>query len=306
VRATAAAAYEAQGSSSGALEMLDHIAGDLAVAAQDDARLELADRLLEKGRLLNATYRFREALGELGRSLELQRENGMSRSWGPTGLELAWACYSLGMTDDAIGLIRESLPRTPLEGNRETLARAYGSLANMLRAGGRFEEAAQARETQSTLVGEGEGRAELLFETAMDARRRHGAASREARELLGWSRQAARAEGDSADRGALAAAVLPARGGARREQDCPTPGCNPPMPRCGTAPCPGWRPKRAWRGRACCVAPGSPPTPAPSCSACSTNSLVPPLFTRRGGRLVSGKPRGRRGRIPRAGRRVDG
>jgi CHAT domain-containing protein len=196
VRATAAAAYEAEGSSSGALEMLDHIAGDLATAAQDDARLELADRLLEKGRLLNATYRHGEALGELGRSLELQRENGMSRSWGPTGLELAWACYSLGRTDDAIGLIQESLPRTPLEGNRETLARAYGSLANMLRAGGRFEQAAQARETQGTLVGEGEGRAELLFETAMDAWRRHGAASREARELLGWSRQAARAEGD--------------------------------------------------------------------------------------------------------------
>ena len=196
VRATAAAAYEEQGSSTGALDMLDHIADDLAAAAQDDDRLELADRLLEKGRLLNATYRYREALGELGRSLELQRENGMSRSWGPTGLELAWALYSLGMTDDATGLIQESLPRTPLEGNRETLARAYGSLANMLRAAGRFEEAAQARDMQSTLVGEGEGRAELLFETAMDARRRHGAASREARELLGWSRQAARAEGD--------------------------------------------------------------------------------------------------------------
>ena len=200
VRATAAAAYEAEGSSTGALDMLDHIADDLTTATQDDARLELADRLLEKGRLLNATYRYREALGELGRSLELQRENGTSgswgRSWGPTGLELAWACYSLGRTDDAIGLIQESLPRTPLEGNREALARAYGSLANMLRADGRFEEAAQARETQGTLVGEGEGRAELLFETAMDAWRRHGAGSREARELLGWSRQAARAEGD--------------------------------------------------------------------------------------------------------------
>lgn len=220
VRATAAAAYEAQGSSAGALDMLDHIAGDLATSAQDDARLELADRLLEKGRLLNATYRYREALGELGRSLELQRENGMSRSWGPTGLELAWACYSLGMTDDAIGLIQESLPRTPLEGNRETLARAYGSLANMLRAGGRFEEAAQARETQGTLVGEGEGRAELLFETAMDAWRRHGAASREARELLGWSRQAARAEGDplTEARSLLQFCQLDAEPG--REQGC--------------------------------------------------------------------------------------
>ncbi|MGK2925159.1 MAG: CHAT domain-containing protein [Lysobacterales bacterium] len=220
VRATAAVAYEAQGSSSGALDMLDHIAADLATAEQDDARFELADRLLEKGRLLNATYRYREALDELSRSLELQRENGMSRSWGPTGLELAWACYSLGRTDDAIGLIQESLPRTPLEGNRELLARAYGSLANMLRAGGHFEEAAQARETQGTLVGEGEGRAELLFETAMDAWRRHGAGSREARELLGWSRQAARAEGDllTEARSLLQLCQLDAEPG--REQGC--------------------------------------------------------------------------------------
>lgn len=212
VRATAATAYEALGSTSGALEMLDHIAGDLAAGARNDADLELADRLFEKGRLLNATYRYREAQGELARSLDLQRASGGSRSWGPTGLELAWALYSLGRPDEAISLVQESLPRTPLEGNRETLARAYGSLANMLRAGGQFEQAARARETQGTLVGEGEGRAELLFETAMDARGRHGRASRETREMLRWSRQAAAAEGDllTAARSALQLCLLEA------------------------------------------------------------------------------------------------
>jgi CHAT domain-containing protein/tetratricopeptide (TPR) repeat protein len=221
VRGTAATAYEAQGSTSGALDMLDHIAGDLAAAAQDDADLELADRLLEKGRLLNAAYRFHEAQGELERSLVLQRDNGIDRSWGPTGLELAWAYYSQGRADDAVALIRESLPRTPLEGNRKTLARAYGSLANTLRARGRFEQAAQARETQGTLVGEGEGRAVLLFETAMDARWRHGSASREAREMLGWSLQAAKAEGDSLTeaRSLLQICLLDAEHGG--EQTCP-------------------------------------------------------------------------------------
>jgi CHAT domain-containing protein len=196
VRTTAAVAYEALGSTSGALQMLDEASGELAAGPQDDAARELADRLLEKGRLLNATYRYRDAADELARALELQQANAANRSWGPTALELAWAQYSLGRTDEAIALIQEALPRTPPEGNARMLARAHGSLANLYRARGRFEQAAQARETQGTLVGEGEGRAELLFETAMDARQRHGPASREARELLRWSRQAAAGEGD--------------------------------------------------------------------------------------------------------------
>ncbi|RPH95581.1 MAG: CHAT domain-containing protein, partial [Lysobacterales bacterium] len=195
--------------------MLDDIAGELAAGPQAEAALELADRLLEKGRLLNANYRYRDAASELARALELQQASAANRSWGPTGLELAWARYSLGRAEEAIALIQEALPRTPPEGNAELLARAYGSLANMHRARGRFEQAAQARETQGTLVGEGEGRAELLFETAMDARQRHGPASREAREMLRWSRQAAAGEGDrlTEARAALQLCLLGAEGG---------------------------------------------------------------------------------------------
>jgi CHAT domain-containing protein/tetratricopeptide (TPR) repeat protein len=215
VRATAATAYEALGSTAGALEMLDEMAGELAAGPQDEAALELADRLLEKGRLLNATYRYRDALSELARALELQQANAANRSWGPTGLELAWAQYSLGRADEAIALIQEALPRTPPEGNAKLLARAYGSLANMHRARGQFEQAAQARETQGTLVGEGEGRAGLLFETAMDARQRYGPASREAREMLRWSGQAAAGEGDrlTEARSALQLCLLEIEGG---------------------------------------------------------------------------------------------
>jgi tetratricopeptide (TPR) repeat protein len=220
VRATAATAYEALGRTAGALAMLDEIEGELATVPRDDAALELADRLLEKGRLLNSTYLYRDAASELARALELQQANVANRSWGPTGLELAWAQYSLGRVEEAIALIQEALPRTPPEGNADLLARAYGSLANMHRMRGRFDLAAQARETQGTLVGEGEGRAGLLFETAMDAWQRYGPASREAHEMLRWSRQAAAGEGDrlTEARSALQLCVLEAeRGG---EQAC--------------------------------------------------------------------------------------
>lgn len=200
VRATAASAYEVLGSTGGALELLDEIAGDLDAEAEDSAARELADRLFEKGRLLNYTYRYGEAVAELRRALELQQADAAAAAWGVTGLELAWAYYALGRDDEAIDLVQASLPRTPLEGNAALLARAYGSLANMYRARGSFQQAAQARETQGNMLGAGDGgadgQAEFLLETAADARQRHGAASRETRELLRWSSQAAMAEGD--------------------------------------------------------------------------------------------------------------
>ena len=59
VRAVAAAAYEARGSTVGAIGLLDDIAGDL--SGDRDASGELADNLYEKGRLLNLAYRFPEA-----------------------------------------------------------------------------------------------------------------------------------------------------------------------------------------------------------------------------------------------------
>ena len=58
IRGTAAIAYENQGSTAGAIGMLDEISRDLSLEDDPEATLELAENLFEKGRLLNATYRF--------------------------------------------------------------------------------------------------------------------------------------------------------------------------------------------------------------------------------------------------------
>jgi hypothetical protein len=198
VRAAAAAAYEALGSTTGALAMLDRAAGDPAELAEQAAALERAGRLYERGRLLNQTYRFAAAAEALGESLALQRAHAAAGQWGPTALELAWSHYGIGHDDEALVEIQASLPRTPRQGHAETLARAWGSEADIHRARGRHDEAARARENQLELAAAGDARGlpAALFEHAMDARQRDGPGSAEARERLQRSRQAAAAAGD--------------------------------------------------------------------------------------------------------------
>ena len=198
IRATAAAAYETQGQTSGAIEMLDDIAGDLgdSEAPQDDrdATLVLADNLFEKGRLLNSNFRFHEAAKVLSQALDIQKSSGEG-AWGMTGLELAWSQYASGQWDQAAATVTESLSRTPRKGNTEALFRAYGSLAAIARDRGFFGEMEQHRESQGTLAQTGELRARHRFEQGIDAWTRDGARSSIVLEQLSLSRQTAASAG---------------------------------------------------------------------------------------------------------------
>lgn len=210
IRATAASTHEAMGSTSGAIALLDDIANDLDSARDDEAEQELAMQWFAKGRLLNATYRHAEAAQELSRALELQRSEPGARSWGPTGLELAWSIYALGETDQALSLLEAALRVTPEQGNREAVFRAYGSMASIYRERQEFENAARARARQEALVGDGLGRAALLLELGLDALSRGSGAGEQARDFLRRSRQAAVTEGDeiTAHRAVLSLCLL--------------------------------------------------------------------------------------------------
>ena len=190
VRSTAAAAYETRGSTSGAISLLDDIAGDLSGDEEQAAGLELARNLYEKGRLLNSTSRFEEAATELAKALELQKDKPVAGQWGVVGLELAWSHYSQGYLQTAEALIGESLPRTP-RSEKEALARAYGVLADINREHGRFELMQEYRTQQGGVLSAGVERASFFFESALDALRRDGPGASEAARLLRQSRQEA-------------------------------------------------------------------------------------------------------------------
>jgi len=196
IRATAAALYEEQGRASGAIAMLDDIAGDLAVAEEANADLELALRLFEKGRLLNNTYHYDGAVKELSQALSLQKSAAVATLWGPTGLELAWAHYSLGAVEEALALLEEALPATSAGINPEVRARGYGSLGNMHRQRGQYELARKARDQQGTLAPGGRGRTAWLIASARDAWSQEGPGSVRAQALLRDARQFAAREGD--------------------------------------------------------------------------------------------------------------
>jgi CHAT domain-containing protein len=195
IRATAASVYESLGSTSGAIEMLENIAGDLSSGQtgelDEEYELKLADSLFEKGRLLNRSYRYREAVPELARALRIQRADAAASPWGPTGLALGWSYYSQGYMDQAVGLTEESLSRTTREGNSDTLFRAYGSLANIHRAEGAYEQMQQYREQQGSLAGSDAKKARYLLEAGLDAWRRDGPRGAQAPNILARSRRAA-------------------------------------------------------------------------------------------------------------------
>ena len=206
IRGSAAAAYETQGSTSGAIEMLEDIGSDL----ESDAGQELTDTLYEKGRILNNNYRFPAASAELEQALRLQRANATLKPWGPTGLALAWSYYSMGDVDQAVSLILESIPRTPRASNADALNRAYDSLAQIYRDQEQYQLMSQYREQQEGLIQSDMRRAGFLFESGMDAWRRDGPGSRAAKDLLVQSRKLALNGGHSltADRAALYLCLL--------------------------------------------------------------------------------------------------
>lgn len=194
IRAVAAATYETQGSTVGAIGMLDGISSDLSEDSEADASLDLAANLFEKGRLLNSTYRFEEAALELSAALQLQTEARASVARGRTGLELGWSLYSQGFLEQAEELIGQSLPRSP-DAPPEMLGRAFGALAAIHRLAGRFDEMSESRLRQAEQV-VGHGQAAVLLEKALDAIARGGHGSATAPGLLRQAEQAARAEGD--------------------------------------------------------------------------------------------------------------
>jgi CHAT domain-containing protein len=193
IRGTAAAAYESQGSTMGAIELLEDISGDL----ESDTGQEFTDNLFEKGRLLNSTYRYRDAVAELDLALSIQQSNAATGSWGSTGLALAWSYFSMGEMEKARSLIIESIPRTELATDRAALIRAYDILARIHRHRQQFEQVARYREKQEELLQTGSDRADFKFETGVDAWKKDGSRSSRALYLLEESSRLASASGES-------------------------------------------------------------------------------------------------------------
>ena len=150
IRATAAAAYEAQGSTSGAIGLLEDIAGDLSSEASADA--DRARTLYEKGRLLNRSFRHAEAASTLTQALRLQQDDPTVTQWGRTGLELGYALYALGDLPATRRVLLESLPRAA-DANAMERAAAFGALAHIARLEGRFDEMSRYREQQAAQPG---------------------------------------------------------------------------------------------------------------------------------------------------------
>ena len=193
IRGTAAVAYESQGSTTGAIELLEDIGADL----ESDAGQEYVDNLFDKGRILNSTYRFAEASRELQQALTLRQANAASGPWGPTGLALAWSWFSMGEFEKARLLILESIPRTELETNWEALVRAYDVLARIHRQRGQFGQVSRYREQQEALLDSDDSRARFLVATAIDRWRKDGSGSSAAVNLMGQGRRLAAANGQS-------------------------------------------------------------------------------------------------------------
>ena len=192
IRATAAAAFEAQGSTSGAIGLLDEIAGDLPAAASADT--ERAQTLFDKGRLLNRAYRHAEAAEALAQALRVQQENPAVTQWGRTGLELGWALYSLGDVAAARQVLQTSLPRANDAAPQER-ERAFDALAHIARLEGRSDEMSDYRARQAALPGR--SRAVQAFVTAQDLAAVQGAGSAAAVQRFAQARDLAAASGEA-------------------------------------------------------------------------------------------------------------
>ena len=188
VRAQAAVAFEAEGQTSSAIDVLEDISSDL---EQRDSTLELARTLSEQGRLLNAEFRYPEAAAELNRALQLLQSARAGYQWGPTGLALAHAYFGMGQMERAAALILESEVRTPLPQYASLLADAYGTIANIHRYQGRFETMQSYREKQLALESGDAPVAAALLEQAVDVTRSTAPGASQALRLLQQSRDLA-------------------------------------------------------------------------------------------------------------------
>ena len=192
IRNSAAFAYETQGSISGAIEMLDQIGDEL---SEQEAAVELAQSLYEKGRILNSSYRYREATGALSEALKLQETTGSGYLMTHTGFALGQAYYGVGQMDQAVKTLRESIARTPASGHQQELEKALRMLAAVHRFQGNFDAMSEARNEQAVFVSSDQQRARHMYERVLDLLAVTGAEIPAARSLLKQSYQLANASG---------------------------------------------------------------------------------------------------------------
>jgi len=196
IRTASASLHESMGSAAGAIEALEDTDMDPSATALDVVAVQQATRLFEKGRLLNDTYRYSEAIPALSQALDLQQDNRASDFWKRTVLELAWSEYSRGNMDAALHLLEDLLNRTSLPGAGDAAIRGYASIANIYRQRRQFRQAARFREMQDQRIAGGAGRAEFLLDSAIDAWAREGAGAGGLRPLIESAMQAAARERD--------------------------------------------------------------------------------------------------------------
>jgi CHAT domain-containing protein/tetratricopeptide (TPR) repeat protein len=193
IRNNAAFAYEAQGSITGAIEMLDQIGDEL---SEQEAALELAESLYEKGRILNSSHRYPEAANALSKSLSLQESAGSGKHLGQTGIALGQAYQGMGLMEQAAQRLRESIDQTPASGQEPELERALLMLAGVHRFRGNIDAMSTTREEQAAFVNSEVQRARYIYEQALDVLAMSPGEIATVRSLLKQSRQLARASGD--------------------------------------------------------------------------------------------------------------
>ncbi len=212
IRQHAAKLHESLGDNTEAIVLMQQISADTPVQiasaeakaeeAESQEEDELADRemvnyLLEQGRLLEKTFRHREAAEVFRQALQLNQKSESPTLTGPVYLLLAKALYGAGQMDKALEYLQEGIKKTPSYRHETELYVAYGLVASIQRGRGDFAAMAAARNHQQQFLTEtGAGApAAFSFESALDDLAAHGTGSATARALLRQSEQEAKQSG---------------------------------------------------------------------------------------------------------------
>lgn len=193
IRNQAAFAYESRGSVEGAIEMLDQVGDEL---SDENAVLKLVESLYEKGRILNESFRFREAGETLSKAHDLLKTAGYSSRMAQTGLALGRALFGMGLMEPAANMLSESIRKAPASESVSQLADALGMLARIQRYRGDWNAMTAARDEQASLIDGSNAKAQLTYQRALDLLASSGGQSREAARLLARSRALAESSGD--------------------------------------------------------------------------------------------------------------
>ena len=213
VRQHAAELHESLGDNAGAISLMQQISAEApenktaeeatpdepdAPAGDKRADREMVAYLYEQGRLLEKTYRHKEAAEVLRQALELNQKSPGSAFAGPIGLLLAKSLYGAGQMDAALQYLQEAIKKTSAVGHEETLQEALGILAAIHRGRGDYPAMSSARERQGMFITAATEKAAYTFEKGLDELARNGTASADARTLLRQSAKEAREGGTKA------------------------------------------------------------------------------------------------------------